>query len=219
MKKLYIFCFVALLTATASGCTPNNSSLTNSANSMTEANKDSKTTEPEVVLVEGDRIIYNDLTSLVNASDLVVIGKFIQDTEQNIEYTYSEEFGKDIVTDATSTNIILVEKVLAGETDEKELKISQRYGLVEDTNQLIVFSEMTPMNNGDEWIFFLYYDEVYDTYWCAGDYTGRYPVPSNDATISKENSISAADFGVYDANIININLYNEIISTFDCTTK
>lgn len=42
---------------------------------------------------------------------------------------------------------------------------------------------MTPMNKGEQWIFFLSYDEINETYWCTGDYTGRHPVP-NEKIIS-----------------------------------
>lgn len=153
---------------------------------------------------------------------------------------------------------------------------------------------MTPMKKGEEWIFFLYYDAVNDTYWCAGDYSGRYPLPEGVAleackkakkvrseyedwlNLQKDKIVVPAEkvgtesankvitellenekakvlsdddgnvyyfkdeeelkkieyfeksfkscvdetdpawFGVYENNDINLNLYNEIINTFDC---
>ncbi len=250
--------------------------------------------EPEVIRVEGDRIVYSDLKSLTAASELIVIGEYADDTEQNLKYEYSERYKKDVLMDAVSTNTIHVKKILKGSPDKKELKISQRYGTEEERNALVTFSSMTPMKKGEEWIFFLYYDAVNDTYWCAGDYSGRYPLPESDVleickkvektkteyaewlttqkdkiiVTSKENGterarqlinemlekekgkvlsdnfgnvyyfesdeelqkidsfekslrscvdeIDPSKFGVYDRNNINLNLYNEIINTFDC---
>ena len=36
------------------------------------------------------------------------------------------------------------------------------------------------MKKNDEWIFFLYYDDVNDTYWCTGDFCGRVPFYSEE---------------------------------------
>lgn len=250
--------------------------------------------EPEVIRVEGDRIVYSDLKSLTAASELIVIGEYADDTEQNLKYEYSEGYKKDVLMDAVSTNTIHVKKILKGSPDKKELKISQRYGTEEERNALVTFSSMTPMKKGEEWIFFLYYDAVNDTYWCAGDYSGRYPLPEgavleackkakkirseyadwlnlqkdkivvpagkvgtesankviNELLENEKAKLLSGDdgnvyyfedeeelkkieyfeksfkscvdetdpawFGVYENNDINLNLYNEIINTFDC---
>ena len=250
--------------------------------------------EPEVIRVEGDRIVYSDLKSLTAASELIVIGEYAGDTEQNLKYEYSERYKKDVLMDVVSTNTIHVKKILKGSPDKKELKISQRYGTEEERNALVTFSSMTPMKKGEEWIFFLYYDAVNDTYWCAGDYSGRYPLPEgavleackkakkvrseyadwlnlqkdkivvpaekvgtesankviNELLENEKAKLLSGDdgnvyyfedeeelkkieyfeksfkscvdetdpawFGVYENNDINLNLYNEIINTFDC---
>ncbi len=134
------------------------------------------TDDMEVIQVAGDRIIHSNITELDGAAELIVVGEFSQNTQQELKYEYSNEFKKDIIVDAVSTNMISVSKVLKGELSEKTIKLSQRYGVVKDLNQLITFSGMTPMNEGEQWIFFLYYDDINGTYWCAGDYSGRYPV-------------------------------------------
>ena len=250
--------------------------------------------EPEVIRVEGDRVIYSDLRELIAASDLIVIGEYADESKQDLKYEYNERYKKDVLVDAVSTNTVQVERILKGDPDKKELKLSQRYGLEEDRNTLVTFSSMTPMKKGERWIFFLYYDDVNDTYWCAGDYSGRYPLPESDVleickkvektkteyaewlttqkdkiiVTSKENGteragqlinemlekekgkvlsdnfgnvyyfesdeelqkidsfekslrscmdeIDPSEFGVYDRNNINLNLYNEIINSFDC---
>lgn len=238
--------------------------------------------DTEIVRVHANRIIYRNLHELINAADVVVIGEFCENTVQSLEYTFDEEFKKDIINNAISKNTISVKKVLKGDLVETTIKVSQRYGIDENQNKLITFSEMTPMNESDEWIFFLYYDKVYDTYWCAGDYTGRYPVPNekilhicgkvanivnernewldtkekisdsqaqsrimNDDYVytdasginyllqSKEeaeivmsfnneisvyaNEFKASDFGLYEKDLINIELYCDILEAFNLT--
>ncbi|MCM1334163.1 MAG: hypothetical protein NC084_00820 [Bacteroides sp.] len=236
----------------------------------------------EVVRVEGDRIVYRSLSELTAAADLIVIGEYAEETEQELEYEYSAEYGKEILIDATSENTVAVKSVLKGELPEKPIRISQRYGVVDDLDQLVTFSEMTPMEKGTEWIFFLYYDEKGDTYWCAGDYTGRYPVPNEkissvcaravsvreerDQWLGEKKTIpeslieskiseggyvytdidgnhyelveraeaekavdyveqiyalteelEASDFGVYERDQINLELYCDILEEFDCS--
>lgn len=245
---------------------------------------DSPSADREVVRVEGDRIVYRNISDLTAAAELVVIGEYAEKTEQALEYEYSSEFGKEILTDAVSENVISVKKVLKGELPDEPIKISQRYGILDDPNQLVTFSEMTPMEKGAEWIFFLYYDEIGDTYWCAGDYTGRYPVPNeqilsvcdrvmsvteerdqwlseketipdslveakisdgnyvytdidginsvlpekteaekavayNERVWSLEQELEASDFGVYEKDLINIELYCDILDQFDCSAE
>ena len=84
--------------------------------------------EPEVIRVESDRIVYSDLKSLTAASELIVIGEYADDTEQNLKYEYSERYKKGVLMDAVSTHTIHVKKILKGSPHKKELKISQRYG-------------------------------------------------------------------------------------------
>lgn len=128
------------------------------------------TEDMEIVKVQNSRTLYYSLFELEEASDLIVIGKFTDNAEQELEYSGVS------LTNATSTNTISVSKVLKGEAPDR-ITLSQRYGVLAEENKLVTFSGMTPMNMNEEWIFFLYYDETNDTYWCSGDYTGRYPLP------------------------------------------
>lgn len=104
--------------------------------------------EPEVIRVEGDREIYSDLRVLIAASDLIVIGEFADESRQDLKYEYNERYKKDVLVDAVSTNTVQVERILKGDPEKKELKLSQRYGLEEDRNTLVTFSSMTPMKKG-----------------------------------------------------------------------
>ena len=271
MKKVFTTILSALLIVSATGCSDKDTK------SVVDNNTE-KVSQPKIVKVEGDRIVYYDFDSLEESADLVVTGKFKNDTTQNLKYEYSSEFGKDILVNTVSSNKIEIIKVLKGEADEQTLKVSQRYGFIEESNELVTFSEMTSMEKGDEWIFFLYYDDENDTYWCSGDYSGRYPLPdsslntickeineirnerdnfldgkqsdNNTPTSSSDYLYTAADgseyvftnaedikkmtsfdddislaaekitadkFGVYDEELINIELYCDILDEYDFT--
>lgn len=54
-----------------------------------------------------------------------------------------------------------------------KLTVGQHYGIVD--NRLITFCDLTSMQKGDEWIFFLKYSPELENYWCCGDTDGRYP--------------------------------------------
>lgn len=160
-----------------------------------------------------DRIVFHNLDSLEDFSEIAVVGRFTGDAEQNITYEYSAYFEKDIVTDVVSYNNIEVTRVLFGDVNVGDnLKIGQYYGVTD--GQLISFDELTPMQNGDEWVFFLRYEpEIEDSYWCCGDSDGRYPVKSADnAPMPLSDS---PDLGVYNEENFNRDIYNEIVDKYD----
>ena len=124
-----------------------------------------------------DRVVYEKLTELEVDSDLIVVGEFIGDASQNVDYAYDSTFDKDVVVNVTSTGTLRISKVLKGEIAEGDcVDIYQRYGIVD--GRLVTFSELTPMQDGDEWLFFLKKSTGVDGYWCSSDTLGRYPIPS-----------------------------------------
>ena len=159
-----------------------------------------------------DRRVFEDLAALEDHVDLMVVGKFIDDSEQNERYRYSEFFGKDILYFVTSKNTIEVEKVLIGNANIGDtLQIVQEYGIVD--GDLVTFSDLTPMQKGDEWLFFLTKDSDLDVYYCVGDSDGRYPVPNAE---NEPMPLSdCPDLGVYDEQNFQRDIYNEILEKYD----
>lgn len=112
-----------------------------------------------------------------------------------------------------------------------EITVFQNCGI--NDNQLVTFSEMKPMEKGDQWIFFMFYDSEKEGYWCIGDYTSRFPVPqSQTATLSRSadaasgNQLAANvekmtnnDFGVYADVFPARELYCDLIAHYDCTMQ
>lgn len=158
-----------------------------------------------------DRIVFEDLYSLEEAVDIVVTGKFIADAEQNITYEYDAGFGKNVVTMVESYNTIEVKKVLKGDVSAGDnLVIGQYYGIVD--GDLITFSSLTPMQKGDEWLFFLK-GSGDGNYWCWGDCAARYPVPNTENARIKFSD--DPDLGVYNEEDFNRDIYNEILEKYD----
>ena len=93
MKKTLTTILSALLLVTATGCGDKETEVTNN-------NSTDKTSQLEIVKVEGDRVVYYDFDSLDASADLVVIGSYKNDSTQNLEYEYSSEFGKDVLVNA-----------------------------------------------------------------------------------------------------------------------
>lgn len=194
MKRgIYIYFVVMMIVFAASGC-----------------KKPQNTEELEVIHPEASRIRITDIELLIEKSDLILIGEYTQETEQ---YFLDEE--KESVM---SMNRIEAKKVLKGDCTEKGIKVEQRYGVIEENGKqfLYTISEMTPMVKGEQWIFFLAYDEQKDNFMCVGDYQGRYPIPSQEVLdiCNGTKEMNAELFGVYDGTLINMELYEEIMDRF-----
>lgn len=154
--------------------------------------------DAEVVRISTDRATYHTLDELEAAAELVIIGRVSGRPQTEITREYSEEFGRDIVREVQTTVTVEVEQVLRGE-DVDKVEVSQRCGYIPEDGQLVTSSAMTPMQSGDRWIMFLYRGDNSGTYWCAGDSSGRYPLPNGglDAAISAVQSIADGRCGIF----------------------
>lgn len=186
----------------------------------------------EVVRWEADGLFCYDYEQLEELSDIAVIGTFTQDSTTECIMNYDEAFGKDVLTFIYSYNKIKVEKVLKGNVNVgDEITAIQACGIHND--KLVTFSDMEPMAKGDQWIFFLIYDETYGGYWCTSDYSSRFPVPSGQsATLSRSvnanteaqlvseiEKMTHEDFGVYSDVAPMKDLYYDVITHYDCTLQ
>ena len=71
------------------------------------------------------RIVYEDFTSLLEHSDVVLFGSFTKDADEKIIH---DENGLEY--DALAVNYVKVDKVYKGTINEKSIKVMQRYGYV-----------------------------------------------------------------------------------------
>ena len=222
MKKYLRNIAIVMAAALLVGCgsAESSSAESSSAESSSDTSEAvSKALPGKIVQFQTDMVVYSDLPSLLEASQLVVIGEYAEETEQKLTTGHSAEINADVITDAVSTNKIHIKKVLKGEPPEGDITISQRYGIQDDPAQIVTFSSLTPMIKGDEWLFFLRYDAAGSTWWCAGDYSGRYPVPTDEIlaeldSLGEEGLLDIKTLGVLDGSSNTTPLYREIIKHF-----
>lgn len=160
---------------------------------------------------ESDRRVYDDLETLEESSDLVVVGTFIGDSVQNLDYHYSEFFGKEIIGNVHSMNTIKVSRVIKGDIEEGDT-VEIRQGYAVEDGQLITSSDLTPMVNGDTWVFFLSTANDCGYYWCTGDSDGRYPVNA-----VQNQSLAVSEYsalGVYDRQNFKDKIYGELVEKY-----
>lgn len=214
MKKLMAVFAAGIFLLSAAACGKQAESNGNETNNQSANGGEKVQMYKDAVLVPSnvDRMIYEDFENLEKSSDLVVVGEFVNETHQVLKYM--DEENKKYLYDAVSDNMFKITKVLKGDKSvNDEVKVSQRYGYCEQdgVKTLAAFSGLTPMNKGDKWILFLFYDEAEETYWVTGDFTGRYPVPDGK---TKTQSDSAEVLGLFETGEFNSKLYEEILERY-----
>ncbi|MCL2035985.1 MAG: hypothetical protein FWG83_01180 [Oscillospiraceae bacterium] len=108
-----------------------------------------------------------------------VIGEFIEDAEMELLYEYDDFYKDQVVIGGIANNKLRILEVLIGDITVGEVvEMQQNYAFEEGRDVLLNFGEMTPMNKGDRWIYFLTYNTQSGKYESAGDYNGRYPIPN-----------------------------------------
>ena len=160
---------------------------------------------------EADRQVFGTLEEIEEACDLVVVGTFIEDSIQDLDYHYDDFFGKEIIGLVHSENTIEVSQVLRGDAEPGDLlEIHQGYAV--NDGKLISWSDLTPMIKGDTWVFFLSTANGCSFYWCTGDSDGRYPVST-----AQNQSLAVSEYselGVYDRNDFKDRIYNELVEKY-----
>ncbi len=201
MKKLisFITAIAACVSLTACSSTPENSDIF-----------------AEVELVRtgmANRMVIEDLEKLEKYNEIAVVGEFIDDPVSDITYEYSAYFGKDIITFFESRNTIEVKQVLKGDVNVgDELTLGQYCGI--EDGKLYTISDLTPMQKGDEWVFFLHKVDT-NLYWCIGDSAARYPTKTSAARNSRLAFADSWQLGVYDEADFRQDIYNEIVEKYD----
>ena len=198
MKKIISVLLAGVLfTLTLSSCNQSNSESLGEFSGL-------KFTE----LGESNRPVYDDLKSLEEKSDIIIVGEFVSDAKQ--EEFYQDE-DKDILLSVVSTNTVRVLKVFKGDVQEgKELPVTQRYGVIDD--RFLYMSRLTPMLNGDSWLFFLTEREN-GTCYCTGDNDGRYPL--ENFSYRRIALTDNEDLGVYDKQDFREDIYKEILEKYN----
>ncbi len=123
---------------------------------------------------------YRSFDKLVEDSDLIVVGTFVDDARQNRptdRLSHQSSWG-------TSFNKLRIDRVFSGDAEVgEEIIIFDRYYVTEEKLMYVSGGSLTPMIKGEQWVYFL--EKTSPEY---GDYyqplltNGRYPVPGNENT-------------------------------------
>ncbi|MDE6578966.1 MAG: hypothetical protein K2K41_00330, partial [Ruminiclostridium sp.] len=167
---------------------------------------------------------FSSYEQLAEYSQLVVMGTFTNDSGQETAETDIPDFRQDVSASRSnkyiSFNYLKVEKVLKGNGKVwagDEIIITQPYTVVYDISDeynLYSFSQLTPMQKGDKWIYFLnpntdYPEDIWgdQSYSAVNDYEGRYPVPGEgNAPFKYKENVN----GVVAPAVFNQSIYNEL---------
>lgn len=201
MKKIILLLFLLVNMLTFVSCS-------NSVEGTEEAYSGLKFIE----VAEVNRLKLYDLDSLETVSDVIVVGTFSGNAEQEIITQYDEQVGYDTLMNVISYNDIIVSKVIKGDVNVGDtLRVAQEYAVVD--NRFLTYSELTPMLEGDTWLFFLYNNYNSGIYYCSGDSDGRYPL--KNCTYKRNALTENEDLGVYEKENFNEKIYNEILEKYD----
>ncbi len=156
---------------------------------------------------------YYTYSELLNACDVAVVGKFIDDPWQNID---PKALASTCSERGHSFNCLEVEKVLSPNCEVKageRLVIHQNYAIAKDG--ILSDSKLTPMLNGDRWVYFLTYNDSNGTYYPLNDYNGRFPVPDNSTEGNKFLPAMDNKYGLIDARDFDKDIYNTLKEILD----
>jgi hypothetical protein len=195
-----------------------------------------------IVDSNGDTITSLDLPRLLE-SEIIVIGEFVGESKTGFSERYCELSDVVFRSFPRSFNQLRVTEVLQGDIKIGDIiTISQRYAYFSNQQKTLnVFDDMSPMNEGDQWIYFLsvfsnaneYFDgiehelgveiarteRIYNT----ALFDGRYPLPTPAIAESLSSrafaQIETADLGVLNRSDFNFDLYAEIIDHFDIAPR
>lgn len=147
---------------------------------------------------------YDSLISLEEASDLIVIGEFTDDSHQLDDPHQLFDPKEPITGSSYSYNKFRVDKVVKGRCSEGEEIIICQDGVV-GGGKFYYTDNYTPMVKGDKWIYFLMKFENVG-YYVSVHHTGRYPVPGEE----HEFVLNDNAYGVFDMNEFRSGIYEDI---------
>ncbi len=152
------------------------------------------------------------LEDLEETCDAIVVGTYVGDTRQKEIYQYDYQVEKDTLVNTITYGSIEVSKVFKGDFKEGDIiEYAQEYAVLD--NEYITFSDLTPMSEGDTWLFFLFNNYDSGIYYCLGDSDGRYPI--KDFAYQRIALTDNEDLGVFDKEDFNEEIYNEILEKYE----
>jgi len=185
MKKLSTILFIAVFALTACAQTPKTAENTDYPESKIDWDN------IEVVQRIGEFAGYSSLSGIKENVDLIVEAEVINEMAERhiISWTY-DNFGNIMPDIGGSIAELRVSKVFQGDVKKGDvIKMGLNYFIAEaneggygiDRPRLITSSDMTPLRNGEKWLFIITQSGVAkgfeEAYFLNGDTSGKFPVP------------------------------------------
>lgn len=151
-----------------------------------------------------DREAYWSFDKLVDNSDLIVLGTFVDDARQDCpteNWTYDPSYG-------ASYNKLRVDKVFYGDVEVGDEIVIRDDTFVTDGKMMYIESStLTPMIKGEQWVYFLKQQSPEYGYYYQPLFTeGRYPVPGNEKTFV----LTGSQHGVFDERYFHEDMYEDV---------
>lgn len=159
--------------------------------------------DAQVVHEEMDRRMFNNLADLEDASDAVVECVGQKNLGQNVGTYYNPKFKEDLPTVGYTFWGMKVTKVFKGTVKPgDQIPFAQAYYLWKESDGVtkrICSTSQKPVQVGREYLLFLLHDENHNNYVAAGDYQGKYAVPSDELkTKGLAGTVTQSDLDMYD---------------------
>lgn len=164
------------------------------------------------------RIPCLSLDELVDNSDLIVLGTFVDDARQNCPTGNNEpstdkvdgnDDVMDLYRDGASYNKLRIDKVFYGDIEAGEEIVICDDSYVTDGKLMYIASDtLTPMIKGEQWVYFLRKQspEYGDCYFPLFT-EGRYPVPGKENTFVLTGD---SQHGVFDEKYFHEDIYEDV---------
>lgn len=193
MKKLFVFIMslIVFFSWSLTACSGSNS--VNSIPSNTE-----------LIHVSADRAIYQNLSDVEATSSVIVEGVIKENLGQKVKTKYNPGAKKDLPVFGCTRWQVQITKVYKGDVKEgSAITYGQEYYLWDKSNggkQLLTTSAQKPVSINKKYLFFLTpYDDYYQCYYAAGDYEGKFAVPSDEQIAkAKSGTWTPSDLELYD---------------------
>ncbi len=153
---------------------------------------------------DGQRHIYQGIDELIEKSDLVVVGTFVDDAWQN----RPTDSLSPLSSHGVSFNKLRIDRVFYGNAEVgDEIVVSGSYFVC--NGELLYPSNdgLTPMIKGEQWVHFLVKQlPGYGDYYVGPFADERYPVPGNENTFV----LTGTQHGVFDEKYFREDIYEDV---------
>lgn len=176
----------------------------------------------EVVRLQSERAYYENLEQIEDQATIIVKAVVSENLGQEVDTIYDYALQKELPTYGYTKWEVEVTKVYKGDVKVGDkLVLLQEYYIwtkSDGKKQLVTSSSVKPLNQGEEYLMILRYEEMLGGYSTVGDYQGIFAIPTDEVmAMIEDGKAEKSDFDIYyDDEPLNylFPLYNEVIEKY-----